>query len=170
MSNQLLPCPFCNAAMSIESNRDWHRVVGEHDERCLFMDRETVTVPATDEQLTLAVRDWNRRANQPAAGEPVYQYMGLCHEWVECKQSFYEYQRNHGYKVRILYPAPPAAAHGDEAVRKDAEAAYVEMTCQSVLIDGATYYYLSSEKMQAFDRLFSVDVSDAMRAQGDSHD
>lgn len=66
MSNQLLPCPFCNAAMSIESNRDWHRIIGEHDERCLFMDRETVTVPATPEQLTLAVRDWNRRATQPA--------------------------------------------------------------------------------------------------------
>lgn len=67
-----------------------------------------------------------------------------------------------------LYAAPPAAAHGDEAVRKDAEAAYIEMTCQPVLIDGAHHYYLSSERMQAFDRLFSVDVSDAaIRAQVD---
>lgn len=66
------------------------------------------------------------------------------------------------------YTAPPAAAHGDEAVRKDAEAAYIEMTCQPVLIDGAHHYYLSSERMQAFDRLFSVDVSDAaIRAQVD---
>ncbi len=64
-----------------------------------------------------------------------------------------------------VYLAPPAAAHGDEAVRKEAVAAYVDMSCNSVLIDGATCYYLPSERMAAFDRMFSL--GDAMRAQGD---
>jgi hypothetical protein len=62
MTIGLLPCPFCNAVMRVESNHDWHRVVGDHDAQCLLTDRDTLMVPATDEQLALAVRDWNRRA------------------------------------------------------------------------------------------------------------
>ncbi len=63
----------------------------------------------------------------------------------------------------VALTAPPAAAHGDEAVRKDAAAAYVAMSCNSVLIDGSTCYYLPAERMAAFDRMFSL--GDAMRAQ-----
>ncbi|KDN98953.2 hypothetical protein [Pseudomonas donghuensis] len=73
MVSELLPCPFCKAAMRIESNRDWHRVMGDHDEECVFLDPETMMVPAVDEQRDLIVRDWNRRA-LPAAqyqGEPI---------------------------------------------------------------------------------------------------
>jgi hypothetical protein len=62
---ELKPCPFCNCKMALESNRDWHRIVGEHDEECMFLERETCMVPATDDQLAIAVNDWNRRA-QPA--------------------------------------------------------------------------------------------------------
>lgn len=62
----LAPCPFCKAPMRVESNRDWHRIVGDHDDQCFLTDRDTVMVPATDEQLALAVRDWNRCA--PAQG------------------------------------------------------------------------------------------------------
>lgn len=65
-SIKLAPCPFCKAAMRVESNRDWHRIVGDHDDQCFLTDRDTVMVPATDEQLALAVRDWNRCA--PAQG------------------------------------------------------------------------------------------------------
>lgn len=71
--SELLPCPFCKAAMRIESNRDWHRVMGGHDDECVFMDSETMMVPATDEQRELLVRHWNRR-KQPAAqhqGKPL---------------------------------------------------------------------------------------------------
>lgn len=73
MVSELLPCPFCKAAMHIESNRDWHRVMGEHDEECVFLDPETMMVPATDEQRELLVRDWNRRKKSAAQhqGEPV---------------------------------------------------------------------------------------------------
>ena len=73
MVSDILPCPFCKAAMRIESNRDWHRLMGDHDDECVFIDPETMTVPATDEQRAIMVNDWNRRA-QPAEqhqGEPV---------------------------------------------------------------------------------------------------
>ena len=56
--------------MRIQSNRDWHRLVGEHDEKCVFTDSETMMVPATNEQLALVIEDWNRRA-QPAEAEGV---------------------------------------------------------------------------------------------------
>lgn len=152
MTSKLLNCPFCNAAMSIESNRDWHRIVGEHDERCLFMDRETVTVPATDEQLALAVRDWNRRATQPAAGEPIQVEAvaitrededGLYLDWVlEGGISALEAPGvvllvAHGTVTDDqgsgeVYLAPPAAAHGDEAVRKDATESAIQRACREL--------------------------------------
>lgn len=60
--NKLLPCPFCGTAMRIESNRDWHRLIGEHSEKCVFLDPETMMVPAKDDQLALIFEDWNTRA------------------------------------------------------------------------------------------------------------
>lgn len=59
---ELLPCPFCGTAMRIESNRDWHRLIGEHSEKCVFLDPETMMVPAKDDQLALIFEDWNTRA------------------------------------------------------------------------------------------------------------
>lgn len=75
----LAPCPFCNAAMSVESNRDWHRIVGDHDDQCVITDRDILMVPATDEQLALAVRDWSRRA--PA--QPAQITSHACIDWNE---------------------------------------------------------------------------------------
>lgn len=48
--------------MRLESNRDWHRILGDHALECVFLDSETVVVPATKEQRDIAVSDWNARA------------------------------------------------------------------------------------------------------------
>lgn len=61
-SEELKCCPFCGCSMSVRSNRDWHRIIGDHDEQCVFMEAETMMVSASDEQLAIAVTDWNRRA------------------------------------------------------------------------------------------------------------
>lgn len=62
MAEELKPCPFCGCSMRLESNRDWHRIVGDHALECVFLDSETVVVPATKEQRDIAVSDWNARA------------------------------------------------------------------------------------------------------------
>lgn len=64
---ELLPCPFCGGAARIESNRDWHKLRGDHDDDCVFVEPVTLQVPATDEQLAALVADWNRRATQEPA-------------------------------------------------------------------------------------------------------
>ncbi|HFK1829487.1 TPA: Lar family restriction alleviation protein [Pseudomonas aeruginosa] len=60
--SELKPCPFCGCSMRLESNRDWHRIVGDHALECAFSDSETMVVPATKEQRDIAVSDWNTRA------------------------------------------------------------------------------------------------------------
>lgn len=60
--SELKPCPFCGCSMRLESNRDWHRIVGDHALECAFSDSETMVVPATKEQRDIAVSDWNARA------------------------------------------------------------------------------------------------------------
>ncbi|HFH2600215.1 Lar family restriction alleviation protein [Pseudomonas aeruginosa] len=60
--SELKPCPFCGCSMHLESNRDWHRIVGDHALECVFTDSETMVVPATKEQRDIAVSDWNTRA------------------------------------------------------------------------------------------------------------
>lgn len=67
MNKELNQCPFCGVSMRIESNLDWHRLVGDHEEKCVFMERETMMVPASDDQLVLMIEDWNTRATPPAA-------------------------------------------------------------------------------------------------------
>jgi hypothetical protein len=67
-SVELANCPFCNCAMRISSNRDWHRLQGDHDDSCIFIEEDTLVVPATAEQRATMVADWNRRAApSPAA-------------------------------------------------------------------------------------------------------
>lgn len=60
--SELKPCPFCGCSMRLESNRDWHKIVGDHALECAFTDSETMVVPATKEQRDIAVSDWNARA------------------------------------------------------------------------------------------------------------
>ncbi|MER0808975.1 Lar family restriction alleviation protein [Pseudomonas aeruginosa] len=62
MAEELKPCPFCGCSMRLESNRDWHMIVGDHALECAFTDSETMMVPATKEQRDIAVSDWNTRA------------------------------------------------------------------------------------------------------------
>lgn len=62
MAEELKPCPFCGCSMRLESNRDWHKIVGDHALECAFTDSETMVVPATKEQRDIAVSDWNARA------------------------------------------------------------------------------------------------------------
>lgn len=70
MSADLLTCPFCDCSMSVSSNRDWHRLVGEHDDACFFaVDADMLIAPATDDQLATLVSDWNRRAALAAKTE-----------------------------------------------------------------------------------------------------
>lgn len=68
-SEELKPCPFCGCHMRMWSNRDWHRITGEHDEQCVFLEEETILVPATDDQRAVAIADWNRRQHRAGGGE-----------------------------------------------------------------------------------------------------
>ena len=70
--------------------------------------------------LVEGVRDgWCRLqlayAAQPAGGDPVYQWHDET-AWQEChSKREYLHAKDNGIRVRILWTAPPAAAHGDEA-------------------------------------------------------
>lgn len=62
MAEELKPCPFCGCSMRLESNHDWHRIVGDHSAECVFLDSETMMVPAIKDQREIAIADWNARA------------------------------------------------------------------------------------------------------------
>ncbi|HGJ5456770.1 TPA: Lar family restriction alleviation protein [Pseudomonas aeruginosa] len=62
MAEELKPCPFCGCSMRMESNRDWHRIVGDHSAECVFLDSETMMVPGIEDQREIAIADWNARA------------------------------------------------------------------------------------------------------------
>lgn len=62
-------CGNCSTAMvsmaysmRLVSNHDWHRIVGDHSAECVFLDSETMMVPAAKDQREIAVADWNARA------------------------------------------------------------------------------------------------------------
>ncbi len=62
MAEELKPCPFCGCSMRLVSNHDWHRIVGDHSAECVFLDSETMMVPAIKDQREIAIADWNARA------------------------------------------------------------------------------------------------------------
>lgn len=39
MSQELKLCPFCGCSIRLESNHDWHRLQGDHDDACPFSNR-----------------------------------------------------------------------------------------------------------------------------------
>lgn len=53
---------------------------------------------------------------QPAAGEPIHQWADQ-DLWMDGDEADMASARAEGFKTRTLWTAPPAAAHGDEAVR-----------------------------------------------------
>ncbi len=62
MTEELKPCPFCGCSMRLESNHDWHRIVGDHSAECVFLDSETMMIPDIEGQREIAIADWNARA------------------------------------------------------------------------------------------------------------
>lgn len=73
-------------------------------------------------------------ATQPAAGEPVYQIRQRNEGyWKNCGPNSYEAAKNcPSVETRILWTAPPAAAHGDEAVRKNATESAIQRACREL--------------------------------------
>lgn len=108
------------------------------------------------------------QAAQPAAGEPVYQWRFKQEKhWKECGQKTFEMysKENNAVETRTLWTAPPAAAHGDEAVRKDAER-------YRWLCDGNGYFMEEESLCGHCNEKEEADkaIDAAMRAQGDGHD
>lgn len=118
MSDQLLPCPFCGTSHLLGFEK-----CPDHGWTMVKCRKCGVTGPAGRSETELeAAAHWNRRATQPAAGEPVEakeigEMTITLRDGVKCF-SFEEYSE--AYKLpeglHYLYAAPPAAAHGDEAV------------------------------------------------------
>lgn len=67
----LSPCPFCGAAVRIISNHEYHKLVGQHKELCLFDDDYLTLVPATDEGLAHLIKAWHHRPGFPAPQMPM---------------------------------------------------------------------------------------------------
>lgn len=63
--DDLKPCPLCGGAMSVRTNRDWHRLTGEHADDCLMQDFEPYYA-ATPKDREALISAWNRRA--PVSG------------------------------------------------------------------------------------------------------
>lgn len=65
----LEPCPFCGVNVQIQSNRDWHKLVGAHAEDCVFDDDYSFMVPADAGGYDWLVSAWNRRTPSASIGE-----------------------------------------------------------------------------------------------------
>ena len=69
VSEELLNCPFCGGSMRIVSNRDWHKLCGDHAADCFIVDQDVHDmVPATDTERAALVSAWNRRTNRDGLG------------------------------------------------------------------------------------------------------
>lgn len=187
MSNQLLPCPFCGgpakaAEAYIRGDQAFAHIHCENHcevapsagaSSALFywsdLRKENVRIHSDDkaklEATELAHAKWNRRATQPAAGEPVEtkeigEMTVTLRDGVKCF-SFEEYSE--AYKLpeglHYLYAAPPAAARRDEAVREPELAGYFSF-CED-----KQKWLQQKSKGAEFNHLFTPLY--AMRAQGD---
>lgn len=61
---ELKGCPFCGCEVRIVSNRDWHRLGGDHTPECIFDEQEHVMVPATETERAWLISAWNGRVAQ----------------------------------------------------------------------------------------------------------
>lgn len=64
---ELKACPFCGGKVQFSSNRDWHRIEGQHADGCFFDGDwlgEMSMVPATDDAKQFILEAWNTRAPQ----------------------------------------------------------------------------------------------------------
>lgn len=152
MSNQLLPCPFCDGQSRVAQSDTVFWV------KCGKCEAEG----PTDANEKKAVEAWNRRVTQPAAGEPVGKIVAF-------GESLHEVSWHKGklpaLGTELFANAPPAAAHGDEATRVKLCEAY-----ESGYQDGQKWpdsYSIQADKDKVADALIA-----AMRAQageGDNH-
>lgn len=138
MSRELLPCPFCGG----DANAKPH---SQHLPGCYF-DAMASLKAAPKGDLSMApevVRAWNRRATQPAAGEP--------------PKSKHRQEMDN---LRQERERAMATAHGDEAVRK---------MVLPERIDRRQYLGGRGDAVaQGWnDCLNWIDKANAMRAQGD---
>ena len=125
MSNQLLPCPCCGGK---PMEMQYDGILWVQCEDCAL---NTAACDASADYVQL----WNRRATQPAAGDSAPDFFvefktlrrALSIYGISAPESDHELgSRMERYAIRVIeavaklpFPYPPAAAHGDEAVRKD---------------------------------------------------
>jgi hypothetical protein len=75
--------------MRIESNRDWHKLYGEHKHTCFFWsDGEDATYPATDDGLEELTFTWNTRALTATVDQEVVELLSRMIGWAEIANSF----------------------------------------------------------------------------------
>ncbi len=112
---ELLNCPFCGCVMAAQSNRDWHHIVGQHEDGCVFDGGDPpITVPAEEQALASAIAAWNRRTppTQAAGGEPVA-WMAFDKEsghrrLFEKREETAHWAGEDWFELRPLYAHPPA--------------------------------------------------------------
>ncbi|TCQ94078.1 hypothetical protein [Pseudomonas sp. JUb52] len=119
------------AWMEFMDRTDWMQEKGQVPAKYLAQHRADVLTAMLNEARAAL-------ATQPAAGEQIYQLRNpkIGPEWHEVDQVAYdEFSSMPAYERRTLWTAPPAAAHGDEAVRKDATESAIQRAC-GVLPEG----------------------------------
>ncbi len=78
MTDELLSCPFCGCDMEVDSDQDYHRLVGAHPMRCVLYGIEIATL-ATDVHLIAITEEWNTRHQHPPCVSDA-ELMRLCDE------------------------------------------------------------------------------------------
>lgn len=166
MSNQLLPCPFCGDSQFSKVDMTYFHQTGPVKGFRIKCGTCGAQAPDTC---------WNHRATQPAAGEPIGKV-----ELFGINMTYFEWRERKMPPLGTeLYAAPPAAAHGDEAVRKDAERyRWISANVIEAEVGRSSEFHtdwrrawklplLLSQNAVAATFTFDEAIDAAMRAQGD---